>query len=93
MQTWKAAVGTLSTSSTSSCSLWLTSASVVGLPIVASRHNTPSRAHAITKMVLAEKKGGDNVAIIVRKLISRREREREREREEREKERDDKKKG
>lgn len=45
------------------------------LPNVASRHNTPSRAHALTKMVIAEKKGGDNVAIIVRKSI---EKERER---------------
>ena len=61
---------------------------MAGLPTVASRHNTPSRAHALTKMVLAEKKGGDSVAIIVRKKRDR-ERERERGREkERERERE-----
>ncbi len=30
-----------------------------------SRHNTPSRAHALTKVVQSQAKTGDSVAIIV----------------------------
>ena len=36
-----------------------------GIPTQVSRHNTPSRAHALTKVVQSEAKRGDNVAIIV----------------------------
>ena len=64
-QMWKAALGSLSHSSNSSCGLWLNSASVGGLASEATRHNTPSRAHALTKLVQTEKKAGTQVAIIV----------------------------
>ena len=53
-----------------SCSLWLNQASVASIPAVASRHNTPSRAHALAAMVEKEKKEGPNVAISVRGLLS-----------------------
>ncbi len=36
-----------------------------GIPTDVSRHNTPSRAHALTKVVQSEAKSGENVAIIV----------------------------
>lgn len=64
-ETWKAAIGTLSHSSNSACSLWLNKASVGGVASEASRHNTPSRAHSLTKLVQSEKKNGKEVAIIV----------------------------
>ncbi len=35
------------------------------IPTEVSRHNTPSRAHALTKVVQSEAKSGENVAIIV----------------------------
>jgi len=65
IQMWKEAVGSLSHSSNSSCSLWLNRASVGGVASEASRHNTPSRAHALTKLVQSERKAGAEVAIIV----------------------------
>ena len=59
LQAWKAAVSSLSTTGISSCSLWLNKATVGGVPIPVSRHNTPSRAHALTKVVQSQaKKGG-----------------------------------
>ena len=64
-QMWKAALSSLSHSSNSSCGLWLNSASVGGLASEATRHNTPSRAHALIKLVQNEKKAGTQVAIIV----------------------------
>ena len=36
-----------------------------GIPSIASRHNTSSRSHALTKLVQSEKKAGEKVAIIV----------------------------
>ena len=68
-QTWKAAVSSLSTNSISSCGLWLNLATLGGIPSEVSRHNTPSRAHALTKTVQCEAKIGQNVAIIVSGLI------------------------
>ena len=64
MQTWKAAVATLKDEG-GSCSLWLDKASVAALPSSASRHNTPSRAHSLTRLVLSEKKKAPQVAVIV----------------------------
>ena len=55
----------LGTSTNGSCALWLNKASVGGIPSDFSRHNTPSRAHALTKLVQSEKKAGKNVTIIV----------------------------
>ena len=42
---------------------------MAGLSNVVSRHNTPSVAHFLAKMVQAEKKNGEQVAIIVCLLI------------------------
>ena len=64
VQTWTAGVGTLKDEG-GSCSLWLDKASVAALPSSASRHNTPSRAHSLTRLVLSEKKKGPQVAVIV----------------------------
>ena len=61
---WTSAVETLSEEG-GSCSLWLAAASVAALPTRCSRHNTPSQAHALTKLVQSEKKRGPQVAIIV----------------------------
>jgi probable aminopeptidase NPEPL1 len=63
-ETWSAAVGTLREEG-GSCSLWLTSASVAALPTRFSRHNTPSQAHSLTKLVQAERKKGRQTLIIV----------------------------
>ena len=38
---------------------------MVGLSNVTSRHNTPSAAHFLTKMVQAEKKSGKQTAVVV----------------------------
>ena len=64
LQTWACAVDTLREGG-GSCSLWLTAASVAALPTNCSRHNTPSQAHALTKLVQGEKKKGSHTAIIV----------------------------
>ena len=53
-----------------SCSLWLAAASVAALPTRCSRHNTPSQAHALTKLVQSEKKRGPEAAIIVSLSLS-----------------------
>ncbi|CAH1268766.1 NPEPL1 [Branchiostoma lanceolatum] len=50
-ETFKEAVSNLHPSPTDSCPLWLNNATVAALPNKASRHNTPSRAHALTKIV------------------------------------------
>lgn len=65
MQTWLTAVDTLGTSSASSCSLYLNKATIGGVPTTASRHNTPSRSHALYKLVQCAKKNEPVVAIIV----------------------------
>ena len=65
MQTWKAAVDSLGADSASSIGLWLNGATLVGIPSVASRHNAPSRAHAICSLLESGKKEGKEVAIIV----------------------------
>lgn len=54
----------LGTSSTSRVSLWLNNATLVGIPSVASRHNTPSRAHALCSMVESEAKEGKQAIIV-----------------------------
>ena len=47
------------------CSLWLNNATVASLPVKCSRHNTPSRSHALTKMVKNCLRGGDEFVVIV----------------------------
>ncbi|KAF7284404.1 hypothetical protein GWI33_022190 [Rhynchophorus ferrugineus] len=50
-ETFKLAIASLHPSPTDIRSLWLNLATVAALPIKCSRHNTPSRAHSITKIV------------------------------------------
>lgn len=50
-ETFNSAIGNLHPSPTDFCPLYLNAATVVALPIKSSRHNTTSRAHALTKLV------------------------------------------
>ncbi|KAH8417618.1 hypothetical protein KR222_002822 [Zaprionus bogoriensis] len=50
-ETFKSAIASLHPAPTDKCSLYLDSATVAALPLKASRHNTASRAHAITRLV------------------------------------------
>ncbi|XP_012160470.1 probable aminopeptidase NPEPL1 isoform X2 [Ceratitis capitata] len=49
--TFKNAIACLHPSPTDKCSLYLDCATVAAVPLKSSRHNTPSRAHAITRLV------------------------------------------
>lgn len=50
-ETFKNAVSCLHPSPTDTCSLYLDLATIAALPLTSSRHNTSSRAHAITRLV------------------------------------------
>ncbi|XP_030371693.1 probable aminopeptidase NPEPL1 [Scaptodrosophila lebanonensis] len=50
-ETFKNAISCLHPAPTDKCSLYLDVASVAALPLKASRHNTASRAHAITRLI------------------------------------------
>lgn len=50
-QTFDQAVGNLRPSPTDTCPLWLRNAIIAALPLKSSRHNTPSRAHSLSKLV------------------------------------------
>ncbi|XP_076469917.1 putative aminopeptidase NPEPL1 [Babylonia areolata] len=58
-------VATLHPSPTDSCSLWFQSATVAALPSKCSRHNTPSRAHHLTKIVKSILVGGEEFIVLV----------------------------
>ncbi|XP_064610708.1 probable aminopeptidase NPEPL1 [Liolophura sinensis] len=64
-ETFAAAVAGLHPSPTDSCPLWLNNATVAALPTKCSRHNTPSRSHALTKVVKSCFSGGDEYVVIV----------------------------
>nr|CAH7721266.1 unnamed protein product [Callosobruchus chinensis] len=64
-QTFKLGISSLHPSPTDTCSLYLNLATVAALPLKCSRHNTPSRAHAITKLVQAQAVGSDESIVIV----------------------------
>ncbi|XP_067631865.1 probable aminopeptidase NPEPL1 isoform X2 [Eurosta solidaginis] len=49
--TFKNAISCLHPSPTDKCSLYLDSATVAAVPLKCSRHNTPSRSHAITRLI------------------------------------------
>lgn len=51
MQLWQAALSTLNPNPTDSCPLYLNCATVAALPSRVSRHNSPSAAHFITRLV------------------------------------------
>nr|CAD7449581.1 unnamed protein product [Timema bartmani] len=62
---YSAALSSLHPSPTDSCSLYLNLATVAALPVKCSRHNTPSRAHFITKLVKSATVGVDESVVIV----------------------------
>ncbi|KAJ8302651.1 hypothetical protein KUTeg_019047 [Tegillarca granosa] len=64
-ETFTAAVSGLHPSPTDSCSLWLNNATVAALPVKCSRHNTPSRAHSLTKILKSCLVGGEEFIVIV----------------------------
>ncbi|XP_045192143.2 probable aminopeptidase NPEPL1 isoform X2 [Mercenaria mercenaria] len=64
-ETFTTAVDGLHPSPTDSCPLWLTNATVAALPVKCSRHNTPTRSHALSKMVKSCYAGGDEFIVIV----------------------------
>ena len=51
IQLWQAALSTLNPNPTDSCPLYLNYATVAALPSRVSRHNSPSAAHFITRLV------------------------------------------
>ncbi|KAK7481689.1 hypothetical protein BaRGS_00027062 [Batillaria attramentaria] len=63
-ETYSTAVSGLHPSPTDSCSLWLNNATVAALPSKCSRHNTPSRAHALSKIVKSCLAGGDEFIVL-----------------------------
>ncbi len=63
-QLWTSALDSLSPSPTDTVNLYLNSAVVCALPSKCSRHNAPSRAHAITKLVRACSSGqAENIVV------------------------------
>ncbi|XP_044264369.1 probable aminopeptidase NPEPL1 [Tribolium madens] len=62
---FKVAVSSLHPSPTDSCSLYLNLATIAALPVKCSRHNTPSRAHAITRLVQSCTVGLDESIVII----------------------------
>lgn len=59
------AISYLHPSPTDTCSLYLDLAKVAALPLTASRHNTPSRAHSVTKLVKSNIVGVDETIVLV----------------------------
>jgi len=62
---WTGAVTSLSPSATDSLSLYLNLATVAALPSKVSRHNTPSRAHSISKLVRTLSCPGPQECVVV----------------------------
>lgn len=63
-ETFKYGVSTLHPSPTDTCHLYLNLATLAALPVKCSRHNTPSRAHTITRLVQMHS-GGVEESIVV----------------------------
>jgi probable aminopeptidase NPEPL1 len=61
---FKVAVSSLHPSPTDSCSLYLNLATIAALPVKCSRHNTPSRAHAVTRLVQSCTVGVDESIVV-----------------------------
>ncbi|XP_037953095.1 probable aminopeptidase NPEPL1 [Teleopsis dalmanni] len=62
---FKDAISALHPSPTDKCSMYLDVATVAALPIKCSRHNTPSRAHAITALVKANVLNVNDESIVI----------------------------
>ncbi|KAK7114808.1 probable aminopeptidase NPEPL1 [Littorina saxatilis] len=63
-ETFTSGVNGLHPSPTDSCSLWLNNATVACLPHKCSRHNTPSRAHHLTKIIRSCVVGGEEFVLL-----------------------------
>ncbi|XP_061094618.1 probable aminopeptidase NPEPL1 isoform X2 [Conger conger] len=64
-ETWKTALNSLRPDPTDKCPLWLNCVTVAALPSKVSRHNTPSSAHALTRLVQTCFPGKRNGHIVV----------------------------
>lgn len=64
-QIWQSALSTLNPNPTDSCPLYLNYATVAALPSRVSRHNSPSAAQFITRLVRNCLPGGVNRCIVV----------------------------
>lgn len=64
-ETFSDAVNSLHPTPTDTCPLWLHNATVGALPVKCSRHNTPSRAHSLAKLVKSCLVGGEEYVVVV----------------------------
>ncbi|XP_066575200.1 probable aminopeptidase NPEPL1 isoform X2 [Amia ocellicauda] len=64
-ETWKTALKSLKPNPTDTCPLWLNVATVAALPSKVSRHNTPSSAHFLTRLVRTCLPGKANQHVVV----------------------------
>ncbi|MBN3325164.1 PEPL1 aminopeptidase, partial [Atractosteus spatula] len=64
-ETWQSALSALNPNPTDSCPLYLSYASVAALPSRVSRHNSPSAAHFLTRLVRSCLPGGASRCIVV----------------------------
>lgn len=64
-EVYTAALASLHPSPTDTCSLYLNLATLAALPVKCSRHNAPSRSHALTKIVRSTTVGVDESIVIV----------------------------
>lgn len=64
-EVYATALASLHPSPTDTCSLYLNLATLAALPLKCSRHNTPSRSHAISKIVRSTTVGVDESVVIV----------------------------
>lgn len=65
IQLWQAALNTLNPNPTDSCPLYLNYATVAALPSRVSRHNSPSAAHFVTRLVRTCLPPGTHRCIVV----------------------------
>ena len=68
-QTFTEAVASLNPAPTDTCPLWLNNATLAALPVKCSRHNTPSRAHALARLVKSCLVGGEEFVVVSVKMI------------------------
>lgn len=64
-EVWQAALSALNPNPTDSCPLYLNTAAVAALPARVSRHNSPSSAHFVSRLVRSCLPGGNNRCIVM----------------------------
>ncbi|XP_048385790.1 probable aminopeptidase NPEPL1 isoform X1 [Stegostoma tigrinum] len=64
-EVWQAALSTLNPNPIDTCSLWLDYAVVAALPSKVSRHNSPSSAHFLTRLIRNCSSGRTNQCIVL----------------------------